>query len=99
MRQYLTAAVLIVAAVHLEASPPRPGPLRVVPDVDYQRYAGTWYEIARLPNRFQREDAQKSCLTGFNVNFVCIPRRCPIRDVRRLATAPSTSSGVRAQPL
>jgi apolipoprotein D and lipocalin family protein len=57
MRQYLTAAVLIVAVVQLQASQPRSGPLRVVPDVDYQRYAGTWFEIARLPNRFQRECA------------------------------------------
>ncbi len=24
-----------------------------VPQVDPQRYAGTWYEVARLPNRFQ----------------------------------------------
>lgn len=29
-------------------------PLSVVPNVDLNRYAGTWYEIARLPNRFQR---------------------------------------------
>ena len=28
-------------------------PLAVVPSVDYARYAGTWFEIARLPNRFQ----------------------------------------------
>ena len=55
MRRYLTAAMLIAAALRLEAAQPRPGALRVVPDLDYQRYAGTWYEIARLPNRFQRE--------------------------------------------
>ncbi len=24
-----------------------------VPELDLQRYAGTWYEVARLPNRFQ----------------------------------------------
>jgi len=29
------------------------GELAVVPQVDLQRYAGTWYEIARYPNRFQ----------------------------------------------
>lgn len=29
-------------------------PLRTVPSVDLQRYAGRWFEIARLPNRFQR---------------------------------------------
>jgi apolipoprotein D and lipocalin family protein len=28
--------------------------LRVVPELDLKRYAGTWYEIARLPNRFQK---------------------------------------------
>lgn len=27
--------------------------LSVVPSVDFSRYAGQWYEIARLPNRFQ----------------------------------------------
>ncbi len=32
-------------------------PLMVVPSVDLQRYMGTWYEIARLPNSFQRQCA------------------------------------------
>jgi apolipoprotein D and lipocalin family protein len=32
-------------------------PLRVVPSVDLERYTGTWYEIARLPNRFQKKCA------------------------------------------
>ena len=30
-------------------------PLEVAPSVDLARYAGKWYEIARLPNRFQRD--------------------------------------------
>ena len=30
-------------------------PLRVVPKVDLDRYAGKWFEIARLPNEFQDE--------------------------------------------
>lgn len=29
----------------------------VVPSVDLTRYAGRWYEIARLPNRFQKKCA------------------------------------------
>jgi apolipoprotein D and lipocalin family protein len=29
--------------------------LLAVPKVDLQRYAGTWYELARLPNRFQSD--------------------------------------------
>ncbi len=30
-------------------------PLAVVDDLDLDRYAGTWHEIARLPNRFERD--------------------------------------------
>ena len=29
--------------------------VQVVPSVDLDRYAGRWYEIARYPNRFQRD--------------------------------------------
>jgi len=29
--------------------------LKVIPSVDLQRYKGTWYEIARLPNSFQND--------------------------------------------
>jgi len=55
MRLPLFAAVAIVAtALPLMAART---PLRVVPDVDLARYAGTWYEIARLPNRFQAKCA------------------------------------------
>ncbi len=31
--------------------------LKVVPSVDLQKYAGTWYEIARYPNKFQNDCA------------------------------------------
>lgn len=50
-----SAALLILAtALPLAADPP---PLRVVPAVDLARYAGEWYEVARLPNRFQEKCA------------------------------------------
>lgn len=32
-------------------------PLQTVSSVDLSRYAGRWYEIARLPNRFQKDCA------------------------------------------
>jgi apolipoprotein D and lipocalin family protein len=35
-----------------------PQPLHVVPSVDYARYAGQWYEIARLPNVWQQACAR-----------------------------------------
>ena len=30
-----------------------PGPVRTVPAVNLDRYAGEWFEVARFPNRFQ----------------------------------------------
>ena len=32
-------------------------PLATVPQVDLAKYAGTWYEVARLPNSFQQDDS------------------------------------------
>jgi apolipoprotein D and lipocalin family protein len=37
--------------------------LLTVPSVDLQRYAGTWHEIARLPNRFQAQCASEVTAT------------------------------------
>lgn len=31
-----------------------PTTVRSVPEIDLNRYAGLWYEVARLPNRFQK---------------------------------------------
>ena len=39
-------------------------PLTVVPGVDFQKYAGLWYEIARLPNSFQ-----KKCVGEVTANY------------------------------
>jgi apolipoprotein D and lipocalin family protein len=51
----LTACVIPLLAVSLAtAEEPMVKP---VPHLDLGRYAGTWYEIARLPNRFQRSCA------------------------------------------
>jgi apolipoprotein D and lipocalin family protein len=38
-------------------------PMQVAPSVDLTRYAGKWYEIARLPNRFQRDCAGDTTAT------------------------------------
>jgi lipocalin/uncharacterized protein YbjT (DUF2867 family)/ligand-binding SRPBCC domain-containing protein len=45
------AATLPAGAVLAQALPP----VRTVPFVDLKRYAGDWFEIARFPNRFQRQ--------------------------------------------
>lgn len=48
-----SAAILasILIGMKLRAAVP---PLEVVPEVDLGRYMGTWYEIAHLPNRFEK---------------------------------------------
>lgn len=44
---------LFLTLLSLSAAPANE-PLRVVPALDLDRYAGKWYEVARLPNRFQK---------------------------------------------
>jgi apolipoprotein D and lipocalin family protein len=41
----------------------RKGELAVVGNVDLSRYAGRWYEIARLPNRFEKKCADSVTAT------------------------------------
>lgn len=52
------AALAVVAAVTLPHAPVQTqtsAPVRTVPSVDLNRYLGDWFEIARYPNRFQRQ--------------------------------------------
>lgn len=49
----ISLAVAAVIALIGGASAGQAEPVRAVPRVDLNRYAGEWYEVARLPNRFQ----------------------------------------------
>ena len=51
------ALMLLFAALLAKAGQEKKEPLRVVPSVDLRRYAGLWYEVARLPNRFEEKCA------------------------------------------
>jgi apolipoprotein D and lipocalin family protein len=55
------AAVFMVAACAMPAG--RAPPLATVARVDLERYAGTWYEVALYPNRFQRACASDTSAT------------------------------------
>lgn len=59
----------------------RPG-LTVVPSVDLQRYAGMWYEIARLPNRFQEDCASDvtAVYTLLDDGTIKVTNRCKKQD-------------------
>lgn len=49
--------LLLFAALLVKAERKEKEPLRVAPSVDLPRYAGLWYEVARLPNRFEEKCA------------------------------------------
>ncbi len=47
--------LVLLPALFLQAQEKSKSELTVVPKVDLKKYAGKWYEIARLPNRFQKQ--------------------------------------------
>lgn len=51
-RLFIYFLLLPMTTLYSHSNPPS-----VVEDVDLERYSGAWYEIARLPNRFQRQCA------------------------------------------
>lgn len=52
----LVAALLPLLGVPmLSAQAPAPVPVTAIPALDLPRYAGRWYEVARLPNWFQKK--------------------------------------------
>ncbi|WP_439595206.1 lipocalin family protein [Falsiroseomonas sp.] len=56
MKRALVAVLLLLGAC--ATAPDRP-PVATVPQVDLARYAGTWFEISRIPNSFQ--DGPRGC--------------------------------------
>ena len=57
MANKLHRYLLIIGALFLLGKKSNAQELSVVDSVDLQRYAGAWYEIARLPNKFQQDCA------------------------------------------
>ena len=60
------------------ATPPAPSPVRPIATLDVPRYMGSWYEIAKFPNRFQKKCvantvAQYTLLTSGRVR---VTNRC-----------------------
>lgn len=67
-RSYLALAVLLqlsIVPVALSQSDSTDSlAVTTVPSVDLSRYTGTWYEIAKIPNRFQ-----KQCVRGTTAEY------------------------------
>jgi apolipoprotein D and lipocalin family protein len=77
------AAFLVLTSFGMSmAQEKQKSPLPVVPDVNLERYAGTWYEIARLPNRFQNQ-----CVGDVTATYelrsdgkITVTNRCRLED-------------------
>ncbi len=61
-------------------------PLNLVEKVDFKKYAGTWYEIARLPNFFERKCVTEITATyGFNKDGkLTVTNRCVKADGKEI---------------
>lgn len=82
------ALVALAVAAPLRAQhAPRVEP---VDDVDLERYAGRWYEIARYPNRFQ-----KRCTGNVAVYYATRPDgRIDVRNTCDTAKGPIEAQGI-----
>jgi apolipoprotein D and lipocalin family protein len=56
----LCAALLLVGNASAQATGAEPAPLQPIASLDVPRYMGTWYEIAKYPNRFQKQCARNT---------------------------------------
>jgi len=54
MKRAIPALLLLAAPLAAKAVCAQDRPLEVVPSVDLARYLGTWYEIATIPQSFQK---------------------------------------------
>ena len=63
MRPSTWLAALCLGLCALTASAQAPAPLGTVASVDVPRYMGTWYEIAKYPNWFQKKCASSTSAT------------------------------------
>lgn len=81
-RALISRCLLVVALpLFLTACGGEDRPLATVDRVDLQRYAGTWYEIARLPQWFQRGCYNSTATYSLNDDgSVKVVNRCQRED-------------------
>jgi apolipoprotein D and lipocalin family protein len=72
----------LALTILLSGLQPEMPPLRTVGELDYARYSGTWFEIARLPFKYQ-----KACASDVTANYaprsdgrITVTNRCVRTD-------------------
>lgn len=61
--------------------------LTTVPKVDLKKYSGKWYEIASLPNWFQRGCRCTSATYGIQEGYISVLNQCRRGDNNKLSSA------------
>ena len=86
MRYVFILIAVCVGTLHAQPA----GPVRTVPAVNLDRYAGDWFEVARFPNRFQRD-----CIGEVRARYTRRPDgRIDVLNQCRTASGQKEASGV-----
>ena len=74
--------IFLFASLLMTMMAQSPATVRTVPAVDLDRYAGDWFEVARYPNRFQRECSGdvRASYTRRADGFIDVVNRCARAD-------------------
>lgn len=68
LRRFWAALLLVhLSVLHAAAQQDQP-PLKAIAHLDVQRYLGRWFEIAKFPNRFQRQ-----CVSDTSADYSLLP--------------------------
>ena len=84
MKRLLIAAALAIAAPLAAVAEDAAAPLTTIESLDVPRYMGRWHEIARYPNRFQKQCVGESS-ADYQLqadNTVRVTNRCRLADGR-----------------
>lgn len=80
--QFVVCLVMLPTVASVTAGDGKGAPMKTVDQVDLKRYVGRWYEIARLPNRFQ-----KICSRNVSAEYsvrkdgrIDVVNRCSLND-------------------
>jgi apolipoprotein D and lipocalin family protein len=84
MKRLLIAAALAIAAPLAAVAEDAAAPLTTIESLDVPRYMGRWHEIARYPNRFQKQCVGESSADYQLLadNTVRVTNRCRLADGR-----------------
>lgn len=101
LRAHLALAVLLCLTLGACAGVDSQGALSTVSSVDLSRYAGTWYEIARLPMWFQRHCVDSKAIYSnrpdgaVGVYNECVTKSGVVEHAEGVATVVDTKTNAR----